>query len=54
LGHLERGESNKEMAAQLNLAEQTVKNHVGDILRKLGVHSRYDAARVGAARGVER
>ena len=54
LGHLEHGESNKEIAAQLNLAEQTVKNHVGDILRKLGVHSRYDAARVGAARGVER
>jgi two-component system response regulator DevR len=34
------GLSNKEIAAQLNLSEQTVKNHVHRILRKVGVPNR--------------
>jgi hypothetical protein len=33
---------------RLCLEEQTIKNHLTRILRKLGVHSRYDAARVAA------
>lgn len=36
------GLSNKEIANQLNLSEQTVKNHVHRILRKVGVSSRLD------------
>lgn len=32
--------TNKEIAARLNLSEQTVKNHVHHILRKAGVQSR--------------
>jgi DNA-binding NarL/FixJ family response regulator len=32
--------TNKEIAAQLNLSEQTVKNHVHNILRKLGANDR--------------
>jgi len=32
--------TNKEIAARLNLSEQTVKNHVHNILRKLGVPNR--------------
>jgi two-component system, NarL family, response regulator DevR len=32
--------TNKEIAARLNLSEQTVKNHVHRILRKLGAESR--------------
>ena len=35
-----RGLTNKEIAAQLNLSEQTVKNHVHRILRKVGVVDR--------------
>lgn len=38
------GLTNKEIAAQLNLSEQTVKNHVRNILRKLGVRDRLSAA----------
>jgi DNA-binding NarL/FixJ family response regulator len=32
--------TNKEIAVQLNLSEQTVKNHVHDILRKVGASDR--------------
>lgn len=35
-----RGLTNKEIANQLNLSEQTVKNHVHRILRKVGVEDR--------------
>ena len=38
------GLTNKEIACQLNLSEQTVKNHVCHILRKLGVRDRLSAA----------
>jgi DNA-binding NarL/FixJ family response regulator len=38
--------TNKEIAAQLNLSEQTVKNHVHNILRKLGVNDRVSIVKV--------
>jgi len=37
---IERGMTNKEIANELNLSEQTVKNHVHRILRKVGVEDR--------------
>lgn len=37
---IERGMTNKEIAVQLCLSEQTVKNHVHRILRKIGVKDR--------------
>jgi two-component system response regulator DevR len=37
---IERGMTNKEIATNLNLSEQTVKNHVHRILRKVGVDNR--------------
>jgi DNA-binding NarL/FixJ family response regulator len=37
---IERGMTNKEIAIQLNLSEQTVKNHIHRILRKVGVENR--------------
>jgi DNA-binding NarL/FixJ family response regulator len=36
-----RGLTNKEIARQLGITEGTVKLHVHNILRKLGVRSRY-------------
>jgi DNA-binding NarL/FixJ family response regulator len=40
------GKSNKEIAFDLNIQEGTVKAHVSQILSKLGVHSRTEAALV--------
>lgn len=44
LRHLAQGKSNKEIATALNLAEGTVKNHMTNILGKLGVLDRTQAA----------
>jgi DNA-binding NarL/FixJ family response regulator len=44
LCQLGRGKSNKEIAAALNLAEGTVKNHITNILIKLNVQDRTQAA----------
>ena len=41
---LAQGKSNKEIAHQLSLSEKTVKTHVSNILAKLGVPSRTQAA----------
>jgi DNA-binding NarL/FixJ family response regulator len=35
-----QGLTNKEIAAQLNISQQTVKNHVHRILRKAGSNNR--------------
>lgn len=43
---LDEGLSNKEIAARLHISVATTKNHVHNILKKLGVSSRYDACRM--------
>lgn len=44
LERIVQGKSNKLIARELNLAEATVKLHVGHLLRKLNVRSRVEAA----------
>src|SRR5581483_1495025 len=46
------GNANKEIAAQLDLAEDTVKRHGTNILSKLGANDRTHAVTIGARRGV--
>ena len=44
LGCIANGESNKEIAARIFVSEETVKTHVSNILGKLGMTSRTQAA----------
>jgi DNA-binding NarL/FixJ family response regulator len=46
VGLIREGLTNKEMAGQLNLSEQTVKNHVHRILRKVGAPDRLSIVEV--------
>lgn len=48
LAVLGEGLTNKEIAARLFISENTVKNHVHNILDKLGLHSRTEAALLAA------
>ena len=47
-----RGESNKEIGRNLDIAETTVKIHVQHVLRKLDVSSRVQAAVIATGNGV--
>ncbi|WP_434627171.1 response regulator [Chromobacterium sp. CV08] len=54
LGWLARGASNKEIARALDLAESTVKVHVQNILRKLSLSSRVQAAVYAVEHGLDK
>jgi two-component system, NarL family, response regulator DevR len=43
LGLMTRGFSNREIASEVHLSENTIKTHVQEIFRKLGVHNRVEA-----------
>ena len=44
LGLMTRGFSNREIATEVHLSENTIKTHVQEIFRKLGVRNRVEAA----------
>jgi DNA-binding NarL/FixJ family response regulator len=46
------GNANKEIAAQLSIAEDTVKSHVTNILAKLGANDRTHAVTLALKRGI--
>jgi FixJ family two-component response regulator len=52
LGHVVRGKMNKEIAAELNINERTVKLHRTNITRKLKVHSVAELTRLADEAGL--
>ncbi|MEX1164589.1 MAG: response regulator transcription factor [Nitriliruptor sp.] len=44
LEHIAEGMTNRQIAEQMHLAEKTVKNYVSNLLAKLGMHRRTEAA----------
>jgi len=52
LTFLANGQSNKSIARDLGISDGTVKLHVKAILRKLGVHSRVEAAVIAVEQGL--
>jgi two-component system NarL family response regulator len=54
LGRIVAGRSNKEIGADLNITEGTVKTHVNHVLDKLGVHDRTQAVTTALKRGLVR
>ena len=51
LGQIALGKRNKEIGAVLDIAEDTVKMHVKNVLEKLGVNDRTEAVTVALRRG---
>ncbi len=52
LEHVAKGYFNKDIAARLDISDQTVKNHVTSILRKLNANSRTEAVIVALRQNV--
>jgi len=52
LERIVRGRANKEIASDLNISEATVKTHINNLLGKLGVTDRTQAATVALQRGI--
>ena len=52
LNHIAEGKSNKQIAHILDISEQTIKNHVSSILRKLNANDRAHAAVLAIRHGL--
>jgi DNA-binding NarL/FixJ family response regulator len=54
LSLIAKGRANKEIAATLGIAEDTVKRHISNVLQKLGVSDRAQATAEAIRRGIVR
>ena len=52
LEYIAKGFLNKQIASELDISEQTIKNHVTSILRKLNANARTEAVVIGIKRGI--
>jgi DNA-binding NarL/FixJ family response regulator len=53
LARIAEGETNREIGSALHLSEKTVRNYVSDLLRRLGLNSRAQAAAYAARHRIE-
>ncbi|MEA4909090.1 MAG: response regulator transcription factor [Anaerolineaceae bacterium] len=51
LQHLAQGQTNRQIAFQLSISDNTVKYHISSIFSKLGVNNRAEAVRQGIQKG---
>ncbi len=51
---LEGGRSTRQIAEELHLSPETVRNHIRHVLRALGVHSRLEAVTLARRRSCSR
>jgi len=52
LNYVAQGYSNKQIAAKLNISEQTIKNHVASIMLKLNANARTQAVVIAVRQGL--
>jgi len=52
LGYLAEGASTEDIASSLHLSKETVRNHIRQLLRALGVHSRLEAVALAHNQGL--
>jgi len=52
LDYIAQGYLNKQIAAELDISEQTIKNHVTSILRKLNANARTEAVVIAIKQGL--
>ncbi len=52
LNHVAQGSSNKQIAAKLDISEQTIKNHVASIMVKLNANARTQAVVIAVQKGL--
>jgi len=52
LNYVAQGHSNKQIAAELNISEQTIKNHVASIMVKLNANARTQAVVIAVQKGL--
>ena len=52
LNYVAQGDSNKQIAAKLDISEQTIKNHVASIMLKLNANARTQAVVIAVQKGL--
>ena len=52
LNYVAQGQSNKQIALELNISEQTIKNHIASIMMKLNANARTEAVVIALKKGI--
>ena len=52
LDYIAQGYTNKQIAAELKISDQTIKNHIASIMRKLNANARTEAVILALKQGI--